>query len=72
MFKLLTWTHILYVYATVATSSKIEVRENSKGFSLGWGLEKKPYLVKWSIVCSDKKKRVAWLLDASLNSIKPS
>ena len=38
MFKLLTWTHILYVYATVATSSKIEVRENSKGFSFGVGV----------------------------------
>ena len=30
-------THILHVYATYASSSKIEARENLKGLSLGWG-----------------------------------
>ena len=34
----------------------LRLEEIQRDFLLGWGLEKKPYLVKRFIVCSDKKK----------------
>ncbi|RVW63007.1 hypothetical protein CK203_059285 [Vitis vinifera] len=35
---------------------RLRLEKIQRDFLLGWGLEKKPYLVKWSTVCSDKKK----------------
>ena len=41
----------------LALGTRLKVGANLKGLSAGWeALERKPYLIKWAIVCSDKKK----------------
>ena len=33
-----------------------ETRENSEGFSMGWGsLDQKPHLVKWATFCTNNE-----------------
>ena len=51
---------------------KLRLEKIQRDFFWGGGaLEKRPHLVKWAIVCLDKKKRVVWELEVFLFSIGP-
>lgn len=50
---------------------KLRLKKIQRDLCRGRALEKKPHLVKWSIVCIEKRKE-AWVLDVSLRLRGPS